>query len=455
MTTFDAFGPKAFCFKHCYTYCSQSGRYLHPPHKHKLRDLIFDKDKQNYQLARQICEYLLSSPQHKSQCERVVEPLYCRLLSDSGKTMEDWKLCEKHCLKAIEINDRDFSVHNTYAVVLEDKLKNFDKAGIHYQKSLKWCPSNKLINFNFANFLVRRQKKYQESLKYWEKWCPDVESVTEQVRWKLRHYFHALFKCGMFEKCSAIIDKYTSLGGNLNRRATKYTLIKKYCEYLLKNKDIIDINDKKLQKLVFILVDNDDKPTDFFQAWYNGDLQDLSVIQLISFMKVCQIPVKLLLDFINSKMKCEDEIVNLTKKRNEVIELMETYLIPILSQLADLTALELTRSDQDEKENLNLDKLENNNDNYKVWMKKDSQLRNTEKIKDGDEFLDEYHNVINITRQQRDVLFTDWTKDMKEMGIKRQEVQVSGMNCLHNIICSYIYTIFYKTVELCFVCQLY
>ena len=68
-------------------------------------------------------------------------------------------------------NKHGGSMHNNYALLLDDKLNNNEKAEYHYKQALKIDPDNATRNYNFSKFLKNRKSRYAESLTYYEKAC--------------------------------------------------------------------------------------------------------------------------------------------------------------------------------------------------------------------------------------------------------------------------------------------
>lgn len=76
-----SFDPSSICLQHCYTYCwddadiDDNQNHDHKPHKYKLYDLIADEEQKDHDLARKICEHLLSDEDHRGKCEEYVHSL--------------------------------------------------------------------------------------------------------------------------------------------------------------------------------------------------------------------------------------------------------------------------------------------------------------------------------------------------------------------------------------------
>ena len=126
------FDPSTCCLKYCYDDCGSTSNE-HKPHIYKLSDVVWDAydDKEKYELARQICEYLLSSEEHKDACAKTVHSLYGELLKECGKTMDDWRLSQKHFLKAIELDPHNARMLNMYAV-LHDEFEEYERIPDEY-----------------------------------------------------------------------------------------------------------------------------------------------------------------------------------------------------------------------------------------------------------------------------------------------------------------------------------
>ena len=451
-----SFDPSAVCLTHCYTYCPTALTSLvnHKPHKHKLRDLIDDDSSQNHDLARQICEYLLSCEQHKDKCAKYVHSLYAKLVEKVGHTITDWKLAEKHYLKAIELNPNDSSLYNNYAVLLDDKLNNTDKAIIYYKKSLDLSPQSIIVNRNLAHTLTT-ERKYEESMQYWQN--SNMNSIDEEGTFYLLRYCDALFNVSKFKECSSMLKKCMSFGKTLNKRRKR---MKSYCKFLIAD----DHRSVDLGRLAIdIIAGNQEK---CFELWYNNQnyCTNIRINTLVTLMQIGNVPIESLLKFIQTKINdhitnidCHDigvsidtEFEKLTKKRNEVNKLMDKYWIPLFLRLNDLSEINIDSDQQVESPQLQLveDDLQlqdNSNDhessvkflsaNQEMLMKKNKELERIMQIKDKSQLLDEYRNTIKLLNEQKHSLENEFPAKIKEISFKRQELDVCiFQNTLYNSV---------------------
>ena len=151
MASETRFDPNTVCLKYCYGCCSKyrmsaaTVLYCAKSHKYRLSDLI---NEGKHELARQICDYLLSSKEYKDECKRYVHLLYAELLQESGKSNKDKQLAEKHYLKSIQLNPSDSDLINHYALFLDAKIGNSNKAIIYFKKALDLDPYDTTINRN-------------------------------------------------------------------------------------------------------------------------------------------------------------------------------------------------------------------------------------------------------------------------------------------------------------------
>lgn len=81
--------------------------------------------------------------------------------------MADWQLSAKHYLKAIQLDPDNPTLLNNYAVLLYDKLHDFDTSIIYYKKSVQ-IDDDATVYCNLCQALVEVQK-YDESIQYWHK----------------------------------------------------------------------------------------------------------------------------------------------------------------------------------------------------------------------------------------------------------------------------------------------
>ena len=63
------------------------------------------------------------------------------------------------------------TAHNGYAMLLANKLRDYDKAEYHYNQSLTTRPNDAKIHTNYAGFLFYQKQKCDEALSHCEKAC--------------------------------------------------------------------------------------------------------------------------------------------------------------------------------------------------------------------------------------------------------------------------------------------
>ena len=97
--------------------------------------------------------------------------LYGWILYKTGTRMQDYLKSQQYYVKSLSIDNTNGSAHNNYAVLLNDKLNNFDKAEYHFKKALAIDQNDAMGNYNFAWFLKNIQSKYNESLICINKAC--------------------------------------------------------------------------------------------------------------------------------------------------------------------------------------------------------------------------------------------------------------------------------------------
>ena len=145
-----------------------------------LYNLIFGNSnvQPDYQMAKLLCLYLMSKKVYNDNNSKLFV-YYGELLRRTGTRMQDYLKCEQYFLKSLSIDNNNGYAHNNYAVLLENKLHNFDKAEYHYKKALEIDPNSAIKNYNFALFL-NRQSKYKESLIYINKACELQPNASEK-----------------------------------------------------------------------------------------------------------------------------------------------------------------------------------------------------------------------------------------------------------------------------------
>ena len=154
--------------KFCWDYCisKKCNNQQSCPYKHEdkmwLLNLIEKKNNRlsDYKYIEILCQYLLSFKKYENNS--MVYRYYARL----HYHMNNYDKSEKLSLKSIEIDANNCHAHNDYAILLENKRKDFKQAKIYYQKAIDLKPDYYLFYENMAQFLCFKLNKYNESLLY-------------------------------------------------------------------------------------------------------------------------------------------------------------------------------------------------------------------------------------------------------------------------------------------------
>ena len=109
--------------------------------KMNLSNLIFGNSKQkpDYKMCQCLCLYLMYTKIYNDKNSQLFQ-YYGYLLYLTGISMQDYLKSEKYLLKSLNIDNNNGNAHNNYALLLNEKLNNYDKAEYHYKQSLKIDP---------------------------------------------------------------------------------------------------------------------------------------------------------------------------------------------------------------------------------------------------------------------------------------------------------------------------
>ena len=113
------------------------------------------------------------------------------------------------------------SAHNNYAILLKDKLHDYDKAEYHFNCTLNNNPNNAIMHANFGYFLVSKRNKFELALSHSEKAC------KLKPNFRIAHFVKAisLFKLNKFNKSLTefeICVKLNEEDGKLQPRRIKF-----------------------------------------------------------------------------------------------------------------------------------------------------------------------------------------------------------------------------------------
>ena len=180
-----------FCAEYLVHYdcCNQSCKLQH---KLRLFDLIFTPPSaHNHHLAKVLCEYLLDSLPTSDKNNKLKSEIY-RFYGDllcvtQDKQIQNMNKSKQSYINAIKMNPNNDFAHNNYAkLLLDEKLKDYKTAEIHYRKAMELDAQNVISCFNYAWFLLNKLNKYEKSLELFEK-CIKMN----------KNYVNACYGCGL------------------------------------------------------------------------------------------------------------------------------------------------------------------------------------------------------------------------------------------------------------------
>ena len=166
-----------FCLDYCIAQNYQYGcRKNHCQYQHSisLEDLVFGSSQQKrdleYKKAEFLCLYFMHKKMYNDNNPALFNA-YALILYMTGKSRQDYLKSEKYFLKSLTIDNTYHSAHNSYGVLLEEKLENYDKAEYHYNQALIINPNNAMGHAHFAYFLIFKRQKYEFALFHSQKAC--------------------------------------------------------------------------------------------------------------------------------------------------------------------------------------------------------------------------------------------------------------------------------------------
>ena len=102
-------------------------------------------------MSKILCQYLIYLNEYNNNAQLFF--YYANILDETGKTRNDYLESEKYFLKSLNIDNKLDHTHNCYAILLKNKLFNYNKAMFHYKKAIEINPNNSIYYYNFANIL--------------------------------------------------------------------------------------------------------------------------------------------------------------------------------------------------------------------------------------------------------------------------------------------------------------
>ena len=228
-----------------------------------LYNLIFgnSQHKPHYKMATLLCLYLMYKRIYNDKNSQLFQR-YGELLRRTGTTMQDYLKSEKFYLKSINIDNDNGYAHNNYALLLNNKLNNFDKAEYHYKKAVDIDPKSVIRNYNFACFLKNRQKKYSQSLIYINNACelePNVSIIHQlkgQILSELNNFEESIDETILALKLNGKDGKMNKYGNINNAKQLIEESIKKFMIKELNVEYYFNESDFEGYKLIEWLYDN-------------------------------------------------------------------------------------------------------------------------------------------------------------------------------------------------------
>ena len=159
-----------YCIRQKYKYGCKK-KQCSDKHSINLISLIYSSlKKPDFKKAELLCLYLMYKRKYNNKNAALFD-YYAWILMKTSKSQQDFLKSEKYYLKSLSIDNNCSSAHNNYAILLKNKLKNYDKAEYHYNQSLLINPNEPTKHANFALFLVYTRQKHHLGLLHSEKAC--------------------------------------------------------------------------------------------------------------------------------------------------------------------------------------------------------------------------------------------------------------------------------------------
>ena len=205
-------------FCHLYVICGRNKKYgcrktdkqckFEHDDKHSISKLVFSgtNSKNDLLVGKTLCQYLIYTKKYNKNSELFNK--YGRVLDNTGKNEQDWKLSEKYYNKALSIDYSNSSCHVHYASLFEHRFRDNDKAEMKYKRALSIDPDNEAINYNFGIFLKATKKigkkEYKNCLIYFRK---VVDLDMKYSGWGYYQLAEVLYELREFEESIAMADK--------------------------------------------------------------------------------------------------------------------------------------------------------------------------------------------------------------------------------------------------------
>ena len=496
----------SYCLKYCYTSCNSQYVFNHPPHKYKLNDLVFGSQP-DYDLAKEICKRLLSQNSldlnnadydcsiiafiHECYAQSIQATAGISSNNDNNNASDgddnnvnindnsdqELKLASTHYLRSLELHSKKYSVHKNYAIMLERKLHDYKTAEKYYVSALQLSPEDVGCNRSYAQFLCNSVSKYQESVKHWEK--ADMDGTGDVSA--LLSFGKTLFHVGRFEECKLVLENVIWLSDS--RDHDSYDYYNDECNRMFKYITAVEgvtgrvANSNSysyLNRLIVEKVERNDN--DCFEMWFNNE--NISILTVVTFMILCEIPIESLIEFIDKKRVNQNGDDVFIKKQQEIVNLAQNYILPLVVKVCQPRKLEFEGEEKEKKndnENENEKEKEKNSDNAQLpmndvmkidgieylelenkqdgfevnhdkWTNTNEKLRNVwhivcnlnetdnENINWEEKFLNEYHEVMGLIKQQRECLENEWQSNMKDIANERQRLHVCQIYCMSFVL---------------------
>lgn len=236
-------------------------------------------DQEKLKFGKELCEYLLSIKKHSNQSD--VHCFYAQFLL----RLVELENCEKHCLKAIKLDDKNINGYIAYAQYLQHpRIENFSKAEAQYKKALKLNEKHNNLLYYYAEFLHECLDKMSEAMKLFDQMDPNVLNNSSPM---LLSKALAVFKLNRFHDFLVISDRVLEIGPLPQQQGIDQ--LRFFAKKAIENNDDFGA-----------LMDTSDV-NQCIDAWYEAPESEGGIDVLINFMNKFEIPFDKFVQFIQEK----------------------------------------------------------------------------------------------------------------------------------------------------------
>ena len=427
--------------KFCLDYCiAKNYKYgclnTHCPYTHSINlyDLVHGtSQQQDYDQGKLLCLYLMYKKVYNDN-NPVLFNRYGWILYKTGKSQQDYLDSEKYFLKSLSIDNKYSNAHNNYAILLENKLNNYDKAEYHYNQALTMDPNDVMVHCSFAKFFMNKRHKYGLALSHIEDACklkPNYRKaryIKAHSLCKLNRFDESLKE---FETCLGLDETHGKLSPEEVKRAKQEIIVLKN-KIGAKGKFIFEAkyNDKlstRMKKRDTKLA-RDLNTHATVKNWNEKDDEKQSQIVDDHMLNFNQLSIIDGIDEIMAQIAQIEEIVN---KNGNVKSNIDSHGTAIRNDLKMVqTKLRITRGKCDQL--LNLKQSEQKIDNYDSVKHKDWKVNvlidNLQCQLDSFNKNNRLKTVKSIKPAQSLSLFIQLKKLEREAKIQQQKIEVQYIN---------------------------